>query len=37
MGKVIYFLVFYGPIPSGIEILHVIHGARDLERLLEEE
>jgi toxin ParE1/3/4 len=25
------YLVFYGPIPDGIEVFHVLHGARDLE------
>jgi toxin ParE1/3/4 len=25
------YLVFYAPIPTGIEVLHVLHGARDLE------
>ena len=29
------YLVFYRPIPEGIEVLHVYHGARDLERLFE--
>lgn len=26
------FTVFYLPLPDGVEILHVLHGARDLER-----
>ena len=30
------YLIFYGPIPDGIEVYHVFHGARDLERLFEE-
>jgi toxin ParE1/3/4 len=25
------FLIFYAPIPEGIEVFHVLHGARDLE------
>jgi toxin ParE1/3/4 len=25
------YLIFYGPIKEGIEVFHVIHGARDLE------
>ncbi len=28
-------LVFYRPIDRGIEVLHVIHGARDIEAILE--
>ena len=31
------YLVFYRPIPDGIEVFHVLHGARDLKRVLEEE
>jgi len=31
------YLIFYSPIPDGIEVYHVYHGARDLERLFEEE
>lgn len=31
------YLIFYGPLPDGIEVYHVFHGARDLERLFEEE
>ena len=27
------YLIFYHPIPEGIQVLHVYHGARDLERL----
>jgi toxin ParE1/3/4 len=30
------YLVFYSPIPDGIEVYHVFHGARDLEGLFEE-
>jgi toxin ParE1/3/4 len=29
------YLVFYAPIADGIEVFHVLHGARDLERLWE--
>ncbi len=29
-------LVFYRPLSNGAEIVRVIHGARDLERLFEE-
>jgi toxin ParE1/3/4 len=29
------FLIFYLPLPDGIEVLHVIHGARDLEQFWE--
>jgi len=25
------YLVFYGPISDGIEVFHILHGARDLE------
>jgi toxin ParE1/3/4 len=28
------YLVFYRPVKSGIEVIRVIHGARDIERLL---
>jgi len=31
------YLIFYSPIPDGIEVYHVYYGARDLERLFEEE
>ncbi len=31
------YLIFCSPIPDGIEVYHVYHGARDLERLFEEE
>jgi toxin ParE1/3/4 len=30
------YLIFYRPIPNGIEILHVIHGARNLEQFWQE-
>ena len=31
------YLVFYRPTESGVEILRVIHGARDLEAILDED
>ncbi len=31
------YLVFYRPIKSGVEILRVIHGARDIEAILDED
>ncbi len=31
------YLVFYSPIPRGIEVFHVMHGARDIDRFLEDE
>lgn len=30
------YLIFYSPISEGIEVYHVFHGARDLERLFKE-
>ena len=30
-------LIFYRTVPDGIEIVRVLHGARDLDRLLEAE
>jgi toxin ParE1/3/4 len=30
------YLVFYRPVSDGIQVLHVFHGARDLEALLDE-
>jgi toxin ParE1/3/4 len=30
------YLIFYRPVPEGIEVLHVYHGARDIEALLGE-
>ena len=30
-------MVFYRPLERGVEILHVLHDARDIERILEEE
>jgi toxin ParE1/3/4 len=29
------YLIFYGPIPDGIVVFHVLHGARDLESFWE--
>jgi toxin ParE1/3/4 len=26
------YLIFYGPIPDGIEVFHILHGARDIDR-----
>jgi toxin ParE1/3/4 len=31
------YLVFYRPISNGIEVLHVLHGARDIEQSLADE
>jgi len=31
------YLVFYRPVPGGIEVLRVLHGARDIHRILAEE
>ena len=31
------YLIFYRPISDGIEVLHLYHGARDLERLFEKD
>jgi toxin ParE1/3/4 len=31
------YLIFYGPISDGIEVFHVIHGARDLDQVWETE
>jgi toxin ParE1/3/4 len=31
------YIVFYRPLPDGVEIVHVLHGARDLGPLLEAE
>jgi toxin ParE1/3/4 len=31
------YLVFYRPIPGGIEVYRVLHGARDLHRIVAEE
>ncbi|HTI69523.1 MAG TPA: type II toxin-antitoxin system RelE/ParE family toxin [Candidatus Limnocylindria bacterium] len=30
------YLIFYLPIPKGVQVLHVYHGARDIESLIEE-
>jgi toxin ParE1/3/4 len=29
------YLVFYEPLPDGINVFHILHGARDLEQFLE--
>jgi toxin ParE1/3/4 len=29
-------LIFYRPLPNGAEVIRVIHGARDIEKLFEE-
>jgi toxin ParE1/3/4 len=31
------YVVFYRPLPDGVEILHILHGARDLGTILEAE
>jgi toxin ParE1/3/4 len=31
------YLVFYRPLPDGIEVLHVLHGARDIAGILAED
>lgn len=31
------YLIFYRPAPEGIQVLHVYHGARDIEALFDEE
>jgi toxin ParE1/3/4 len=31
------YLIFYVEVPGGIDIVHVLHGARDIERLFREE
>jgi toxin ParE1/3/4 len=30
------YLIFYRPIPEGVQVLHVYHGARDIEALFAE-
>ena len=30
------YLIFYRPLADGIEVIRVLHGARDIERILEE-
>ncbi|MCE0523526.1 MAG: type II toxin-antitoxin system RelE/ParE family toxin [Methylacidiphilales bacterium] len=30
-------LIFYEPLPDGIGVFHILHGARDLERFFESE
>ena len=29
------YVIFYRPLPDGVEVLHVLHGARDLEGIVE--
>jgi toxin ParE1/3/4 len=31
------YLVFYRPVPDGIEVLHILHGARDIAGILADE
>lgn len=31
------YLVFYRPVEGGVEIIHVLHGAREIERILDAE
>ena len=31
------YLIFYRPIPGGIEVVRVLHGARDIESILADE
>jgi toxin ParE1/3/4 len=31
------YLIFYGPISDGIEVFHIVHGARDLDQFWETE
>jgi toxin ParE1/3/4 len=31
------YVVFYRPVPDGIEVFHVLHGARDLEAFFADE
>ena len=31
------YVIFYLPLPSGIEIVRVLHGARDIESVLRDE
>jgi toxin ParE1/3/4 len=30
------YLIFYRPVPDGVQVLHVYHGARDIEAMLGE-
>jgi len=31
------YLIFYEPLPDGISVYHILHGARDLEQFFEKE
>ncbi len=31
------YLIFYEPLPGGIRVFHILHGARDFERFFESE
>ncbi len=31
------YLIFYRPVPDGIEIIHLLHGARDIPKALQDE
>jgi toxin ParE1/3/4 len=31
------YVIFYLPLPKGVEIVRVLHGARDIESILQEE
>jgi toxin ParE1/3/4 len=31
------YVIFYRPIPDGIQVLHIYHGARDIEALFDEQ
>jgi toxin ParE1/3/4 len=31
------YLIFYRPIPDGIEVIRVLHGARDIDTIFERE
>jgi toxin ParE1/3/4 len=35
-GRFKNYVIFYRPLADGIEVLHVVHGARDLDRLLDD-
>jgi toxin ParE1/3/4 len=30
------YIIYYRPIPTGIEVIRVLHGAQDVERIFEE-
>jgi toxin ParE1/3/4 len=32
-----HYVIFYRPLPDGVEIVHILHGARDLQAILEAE